>query len=221
MGSNLESLLTATNDDGTLMSIEEIKTESFVLMVAATDTSSAFISPFVNNIIQDKEIYAKLIREIRSFELAGKLSRPVATFQETNEMKYFMACIKETLRFSPSIPFILPRYVSKGGMNINGIWVPEGTELGANPYIIQRDAGTFGADAHIFRPERWLENEERTKEMDKYILTWGYGTRICLGKNIAQMITQKLCLQVSPLTPPATPNRNLPLFFLCFFLPQY
>ena len=194
----MKSLLIATNADGTLMSIEEIKTESFVLMVAAADTSSAFISPFVNYIIQDEEIYANLAREIDSFELAGKLSRPIATFQETNEMSYFMACIKETLRFSPSTPFILPRYVSNGGMNLNGIWVPEGTEIGANPYIIHRDSGVFGADAHLFRPERWLENEERAKEMNKYILSWGYGTRSCLGKNIAQMITQKLCLQVSP-----------------------
>lgn len=184
------------------MSIEEIKTESFVLMVAAADTTSAFVSAFVNNIIQDADIYANLAREIHSFELAGKLSMPVATFDETNDMSYFMACIKETLRFSPSTPFILPRYVSKNGMNINGIWVPEGTEIGANPYVVHRDSATFGADAHLFRPERWLDNEERTKRMDRYILSWGYGARICLGKNVAQMITQKLCLQVSL-------NRNL------------
>lgn len=183
------------------MSIEEVKTESLVLMVAATDTSSAFLSSFVNHIIQDPEIYAKLAQEIHSFELSGKLSRPVATYEETNQMRYFMACVKETLRFSPPTPFILPRYVSKGGLNINGIWVPEGTEIGANPYIIHRDSATFGADADLFHPERWLDNDERSKEMDKSILSWGYGTRICLGKNIAQMITQKLCLQVSPIHP--------------------
>lgn len=198
MGSNVESLFTATNHDGSLMSIEEIKLESFVIMVAGSDTSAAFISPFVNNIIQDPEIYAKLVQEIHSFELAGKLSLPVATFEETNKMEYFIACVKETLRFSAPVPFIYPRYVSKGGMKINGIWVPEGTEIGANPYVIHRDSATFGADAHVFRPERWLDNEEGAKQMDKYLLSWGYGSRVCLGKNIAQMITQKLCLQVSP-----------------------
>ena len=179
------------------MSIDEIKTEAFVLMVAAADTSAAFICPFVNYVIQDQKAYNKLIQEIHSFQLAGKLSTPVATFNETNEMPYFIACVKETLRFSPSTPFIMPRLVSRGGMVVNGTWVPEGTEIGGNPYVIHRDSAKFGADAHLFRPERWLESEERTKEMDRYILSWGYGTRICLGKNIAQMITQKLCLQVS------------------------
>ena len=206
MGSNVESLFTATNHDGSLMTIEEIKVESFVIMVAGSDTSTAFISPFVNNIIQDPEIYAKLAQEIHSFELAGKLSLPVATFEETNKMEYFIACVKETLRFSAPVPFIYPRYVSKGGMKINGIWVPEGTEIGANPYVIHRDSATFGAYAHLFRPERWLDDAERAKQMDKYLLSWGYGSRVCLGKNIAQMITQKLCLQVSP-------YHCLPLFY--------
>ena len=180
------------------MSIDEIKTESFVLMTAAADTSAAFIGPFVNHVIQDRRVYKMLVQEIRSFQLAGKLSSPVATFNETNEMPYFIACVKETLRFSPPTPFILPRLVSRGGMEVNGIWVPEGTEIGGNPYVIHRDSAKFGADADLFRPERWLENEKAAKEMDKYIFSWGYGTRTCLGKNIAQMITQKLCLHVSP-----------------------
>ncbi|KAL9123290.1 MAG: hypothetical protein Q9187_000162 [Circinaria calcarea] len=195
-GDFLGSILAATNADGTLMSIEEVKTEAFVLMVAAADTSSAFLGPFVNHVIQDPTVYEKLVQEIQSFELAGKLSSPVPTVDETNNMPYFTACVKETLRFSPSTPFILPRYVSRGGIDLNGTWVPEGAEIGANPYIVHRDSVTFGEDAHLFCPERWLESEERAKEMDKYILSWGYGTRVCLGKNIAQMMIQKLCLQL-------------------------
>lgn len=166
-------------------------------MVAATDTTSAFLCPFVNFIIQDSRIYAKLAQEIQEFELAKKLSSPVAEYQETNEMSYFVACVKETLRFSPSTPFIMPRYVSRGGLNVGGLWAPEGTEIGANPYVIHRDRAVFGEDADVFRPERWLENVEQADEMEKYSLSWGYGTRSCLGKNIAQMLIHKLCLQVS------------------------
>lgn len=73
---------------------------------------------------------------------------------------------------------------------------PEGTEIGANPYGIHRDKGVFGEDSDLFRPERWLEDPEKEKEMDRYILTWGYGIRICLGKNIALLETYKLMVQV-------------------------
>ena len=97
----------------------------------------------------------------------------------------------------PSTPMIIPRYVSEGGMDLYGQHAPAGSEIGANPYVIQRDRKMFGEDADVFRPERWLEDEGRAAQMEKHILTWGYGTRVCLGKNIALMETYKLMVQVS------------------------
>ena len=35
------------------------------------------------------------------------------------------------------------------------------------------------------------------KEMENYMMNFRYRIRTCLGKNIAQLKTQKLCLQVS------------------------
>jgi len=165
-------------------------------MVAASDTTSAFICPFVNYVTQNPHVSSKLVEEISDFERKGLLSDPVVKYDETNRMPYFMACVKETLRYSPSTPMIMPRYVSKGGTTLNGTFVPEKTEIGANPYVVHRDTTIYGADAHIFRPERWLENDEKSKTMDKYLMSFGYGTRVCLGKNIAQLETQKLCCQV-------------------------
>ena len=190
------SIMNAKNGDGSYMTVEEVKIEALVLMVAAADTSAAFIGPFVNNVIQNATIHARLQEEIQTFDLRGKLAPSIVTYEQTQQLPYFMACVKESLRFSPSTPFIMPRLVSKGGIEINGVYVPEGTEIGGNPYVLHRNTDVFGTDAHDFSPDRWLESEERSKEMDRYILSWGYGPRVCLGKNIAQMMTQKLCLEV-------------------------
>src|SRR5581483_12027821 len=127
-------------------------------MVAASDTTSAFICPFINYVVQNPQIYNTLMEEITSFEKKGLLTNPVVTFDETNAMPYFMACVKETLRYSPSTPMIMPRYVSKEGVSVNGTFIPGGTEMGANPYVVHRDTSVFGEDAHVFRPERWLES---------------------------------------------------------------
>lgn len=69
------------------------------------------------------------------------------------------------------------------------VYVPEGTEMVANPYVIHRDKGVFGKDTFEFNPDRWLESEERSMEMNKYFMSWGYGARQCLGKNAAQLMT--------------------------------
>ena len=87
---------------------------------------------------------------------------------------------------------MVARSVSRGGLTIAGKHVPEGVEAACNPWIVNRDKAVWGEDAEEFRPERWLsdggdEDEERLKRYNRYLMTWGYGTRICLGRDLAMM----------------------------------
>ncbi|RYP02833.1 hypothetical protein DL764_005574 [Monosporascus ibericus] len=207
-GDFLDNILAAKNEDGTLITVEEVKTECFVLMVAASDTTAAVFCGFVRYVLQSEGVYNNLISEIDGFERKGLLSSPIATFDEIKKLPYFSACYRETLRYQPSTPMIIPRYVGKDGLNLYGNYLPPGTEIGANPYVVHRNKEVFGEDADIFRPERWLEDPEKEKEMDKYILTWGYGTRICLGKNIALLETYKLLLQFFRLFRPSIDDND-------------
>ncbi|KAK1634586.1 cytochrome P450 monooxygenase [Colletotrichum phormii] len=207
-GDFLDNILAAKNEDGTPISVEEVKTECFVLMVAASDTTAAFFCGFVRYVLQTPGVYDKLMAEIGDFERRGKLASPVPTFEEIKAMPYLEACHRETQRYQPSTPMIIPRYVGEEGLQLYGRRVPPGTEIGANPYVVHRDKTVFGEDADVFRPERWLESPERAQEMDKYLLTWGYGPRICLGKNIALMETHKLLIQFFRLFRPSIVNKD-------------
>lgn len=182
---------------GAPVAVEDIQAECLSFMIAASDTTAGLVSPMISSITEQPRVYAKLMAELSEAENVGKLTRPVVLYDETNEMPYFRACVHETLRLFPPTPIILPRVICKGGLALEDIFLPEGTEIGANPWITNRNRDVFGEDAEIFRPERWLEDEEKTKSMEKYIFTFGYGGRACIGKNLAQFEAQKLCLQVS------------------------
>ena len=54
-----------------------------------------------------------------------------------------------------------------------------------NAMVTQFDETVFGEDAHEFRPERWLESEERFRAMEKAMLVFGAGTRTCIGKHVS------------------------------------
>ena len=190
-------LRTEPLDGGGPLSIQDVQAECLSFMIAASDTTAGLVSPLMGSVIERPSIYARLTLEISEFDNAGKLSWPVPSYDETNEMPYFKACINETLRLFPPTPIILPRVVCKGGLNFGDIYLPEGTEVGANPWLTNRNKDIFGDDACCFRPERWLESEKKTKEMERYILTFGHGGRACVGKYLAQFEAQKLCLQVS------------------------
>ena len=193
----LHSFLETKDVDGSRMSHEEAERQCFIFTVGGQDTSAAFISAFVNLVLENPAVNSKLMSEIALFEQLGKLSSPVARYDETVAMPFFMACVHETLRYIPSVSMLLPRFAPEPGMLIEGIWVPGTAELAANPFVIHRNRKIFGLDANTFRPERWLGDPNDVRQMHKYSLAFGYGSRKCLGKNVALFESQKFCVEVS------------------------
>ena len=183
--------------DGSNTSLQEAERQCFILTVSSQDTSAAFISAFIDYLLENANILSNVCAEILELERTQRLSVPVVTYQETVKLPYFMACVHETLRLSPPISTVLPRYAPRGGMYVNGEWISGKVEIGANPYVIHRNTKIFGLDADSFRPERWLGDPEQVRLMHRFSFAFGHGSRKCLGKNIALFESQKFCAQVS------------------------
>jgi hypothetical protein len=83
-------------------------------------------------------------------------------------MPYFQACVKEALRMHPAVGQLLERVVPQEGVTIRGVFLPGGTVVGMNPWVAARDKEIYGADADTFRPERWIQADEKAlKLMDR------------------------------------------------------
>ena len=65
----------------------------------------------------------------------------------------------EALRIHPSTGLILERRTPKGGVMLHGKFIPEGTVIGVNCWVVNRDKSIFGQDADTFRPERWIDSD--------------------------------------------------------------
>lgn len=135
--------------------------------------------------------------EIDAADKAGLLSTPIQFEEARQHLPYFVGCIKEGLRLQPPGTNLYARIAPKEGKAIDGHFVPGGTEITSYAYCVQRDRTLYGDDAEQFKPERWLESEKRSFELEAAQFTFGMGPRVCLGKDVAIMEMYKLLPEVS------------------------
>ena len=169
-----------------------------VNMLAGADTTAITLRAVFNFLLRNPDAFKKLTQVV--LEADFDPSKPVS-YNEARALPYVDAVIKEAMRMHPGVGMLLERYVPEAGLTLpDGSYVPPGTAVGMNPYIIGRNKSVWGDDADEFRPERWLqldgENDEvyqqRLRIMTNSDLTFGGGSRICIGRNIALLEVYKV-----------------------------
>ena len=154
--------------------------------MAGSDTTAITLRACFYYLMKNPTALAKCHAEIDA--ASASLSSPIQYAETKTYLPYVCASIKEAMRMFPSIPFSFPRRTPKDGIELCGAYIPGGCRVGINPVVVQYDKGVFGDDAEVFRPERWLVDEEKVKEMDKAMLLFGTGKRTCIGKNVSPQI---------------------------------
>lgn len=169
---------------------------------AGSDTTAISTRAILYHLLKNPACKAKLVAELDSARAQGNLTLPVSLAQ-ADRLPYLQAVMYEALRLHPAVGMSLPRISPSSGATIAGRFVPAGTTVGANPWVIHRDARVFGDDVEAFRPERWVEKSEaesRDKgegegerkvggygDMQRFFFAFGAGARMCLGRNISWM----------------------------------
>lgn len=137
-------------------------------VAAGSDTTAVSLSGIMWYLLNSPEALRKLRDEIQEFTQQGRCSANI-TFNETQEMPYLQAVMKEALRLHPATGLPMWRVVPAGGAQLSGHFFPEGTVVGINSWVAHYDEQVF-PDPKLFRPERWLETEtepEKLKEMNQ------------------------------------------------------
>jgi len=167
-------------------------THSMELIGAATETIAITLASIFYFLLQNLDCYEKLKAELSSLPASNT---PVS-FSTAQSLPYLNAVINESMRLHVAERFPRGREVPKGGITICNQFVPAGTTVSVYPDVSHRRKEVFGEDANVFRPERWLESEEKTNMMNASMLSFGVGKFVCLGKNLARLEVLKFVSSV-------------------------
>jgi hypothetical protein len=171
-------------------------------MIAGADTTAITLNAALYFSLKNPRVWKRLQDEIAGHQLSPEWQTSIVPFNVAKSLPYLTAVVREAMRMHPGVAMTLERYVPQGGLNLpGGQFIPQGSIVGMNPYVIARNQAVWGEDSDVFRPERWLrdechESEEayqtRLRLMNNSDLAFGGGSRICIGKNLGLLEVYKV-----------------------------
>ncbi|KAI8162029.1 Fumagillin dodecapentaenoate synthase [Colletotrichum sp. SAR 10_70] len=169
------------------MSREECEAEGLFALVAGSDTTASVIRITLLHLMSNARVYSKFKDVIQQAVKAG-VSTPI-TYDEGTKIPYLRALIYEGIRIRAPATGLYPKTVPPQGETIHGVFVPGGTAICMNAPAMLKSRAMFGADADLFRPERFLEVDDATRaSLEREVeMAFGYGRYMCAGKPVAFM----------------------------------
>jgi cytochrome P450 len=177
---------------GKSFTTKQLQADSALIIAAGSDGVGLTVGACMFYLLTNPPVMARLTEEIRgNFNSVDEIRNP-----KLGSLPYLHACIEETLRMNPPKPSSLPREVLKGGMNIDGHFIPKGITVGSPLYVIHHDPSVF-PEPWSFRPERWIASNSNSPEMVSVAkaasIPFLIGPLNCIGKNMSY-IALKLAL---------------------------
>ncbi|KAH9783202.1 cytochrome P450 71A24 [Citrus sinensis] len=150
---------------------------------AGTDTTYTALEWTMTEILRHPKILEKLQNEFR--RIVGDNKSDI-TDDDLGKMHYLKAVFKETLRFHPPVPLLLPRQ-STQAVKIKGYDIPEGTQVHINYGMIAKDPVLWDR-AEEYWPERFLNSSVNFLGNSAQFIPFGGGRRGCPGMEFAMRV---------------------------------
>jgi cytochrome P450 len=169
--------------------------------MAGADSTATAVRCIFLHITTNPLIYLRLRSEILEADQRSLISSPVISNAEALKLPYLQACIREGLRIWPPLTGLMTKKAPPEGDTFKGLFIPGGTNIAYSAWGTHRNKKTFGEDAEVFRPERWLEKTgEELQRMERSVeCVFGSGRYGCLGRQVAFVELNKVFVQVRSL----------------------
>ncbi|KIJ43504.1 hypothetical protein M422DRAFT_253061 [Sphaerobolus stellatus SS14] len=203
-GKDIMSLLVNANQSKEV-STEELIAQLTGLLVAGHETTASTMAWLLYELSRNQDLQDKLRKDIA--ESQRHRGSEELTTQAFESMPLLQAILKETLRYHPIlartirtagqddvIPLSVPHKTADGKI-LNEVAVEKGQQIIISFAAYNRLTSIWGEDAHIWNPERFLNDNETTKTglgVISNIITFGSGERSCIGWRFALLEMQSM-----------------------------
>lgn len=132
------------------------------------------------HILANPSIQQRLVAEL---DAAAPIRSTPAPLAKLEGLPYLSAVILEGLRLGYGLSHRLGRASPDVALSFHGQTIPAGTTVTMSSVLIHDNPDIY-PEPFVFNPDRWLAEENR-KRLQRYLVPFGKGTRMCVGLNLA------------------------------------
>jgi len=136
-------------------------------------------------------IKTRMVKELEKLFPDDPHGESPLPYAKVNSVRLLEHAEMECLRLHPPIGFAMPRDTPPGGAVICGHYIPGGVAVGVPPAIIGRNPTVY-TNPDTWDPDRWEDSSADLAKMRNCFLGFGYGSRQCIGRNVANQFVVKM-----------------------------
>ncbi|KAI1269158.1 putative O-methylsterigmatocystin oxidoreductase [Xylariaceae sp. FL1019] len=160
--------------------LHDIKGAAATLYIAGNDTTATTITLFILYMMQNRRVLLKAQEEID--QVVGTSRLP--DWRDLPRLEYLNLILEEIYRSSPISPLGVPHASTKDDV-YRGMFIPKGTIVYQNVWAMTHDETVYSRPFDFY-PERYLSVSEGGNGEPRPIGNFGFGRRICIGRNLAE-----------------------------------
>ncbi|OLN87424.1 Trichodiene oxygenase 4 [Colletotrichum chlorophyti] len=146
------------------------------------------LSFLLHHIIKNPECLKRVREELDTLDI-GTYGHRIWRDSNLFRLRYLDAVCRESTRLSSPGWHRQPRQ-SQSPVDYQGTIIPAMTSMSFTLNLLEHDPALY-PEPNVFKPERWLGTSEDAKAARSHSVTFGTGTRTCLGQHIAHRVLRK------------------------------
>jgi cytochrome P450 len=172
----LSLLISARDEEGNSLSLEDLKDQVLLLLFAGHETLTSALASFCLLLAQNPDVMAKVRAEQQQFPATEPL-----TLEQLKQMTYLEQVLREVLRLIPPVRGIFRTVIN--ACEFGGYEIPKGWNVISGINQTHHDSQLY-PEPDRFDPDRF--SSERVPKPFSYV-PFGGGLRDCLGKEFARL----------------------------------
>ena len=175
----LSVLLSATDEQGAKLTMDDIADTIITLLFAGYETSSSGLASLCLLLARSPHVFERLRDELLGAELSGPM-----TLERARGFRYLDQVVKEVLRLIPPVSGSFRRVVND--CVINGYRIPKGWTVLYSISVTHKDVLSFTAP-EAFDPDRFDPDRAEDRRTRFSWIPFGAGPHMCVGVEYARL----------------------------------